>query len=265
MPDPRLRYRSVFVSDVHLGSVGCKVEEFQRFLNLVECENLYLVGDIVDLWVAMKASKWRQEHTDAVKTILDKSKEGTKIVYTPGNHDAFLRRLNGTEFGNIRFVHAWIHETADGKRLKVVHGDLFDRSVRFVPVAWLAAWAYEAITGFNGRINAERQKRGMDPVDFASVFKKRLKKYFSSKNDYEDVVLQNATGAGCHGVVCGHIHRPVIDHREDGVYVNTGDWVENCTAVVEHDDGRLELVWWHDLCPDSGTDPAGQSARPRLL
>jgi UDP-2,3-diacylglucosamine pyrophosphatase LpxH len=259
----RLRYRAVFVSDVHLGSAGSMVEEFQTFLEAVDCDYLYLVGDIVDLWVAMKASKWREEHTEVVRMVLQKSKENCKIVYTPGNHDAFLRRLNGTEFGNISFQHTCVHETADGRKLQVVHGDLFDKSVKYVPVAWLAAWAYEAITVVNGWWNGRRAARGKEPVDASSVFKKRLKKYFSRKSDFEGMLLEQARRNGYDGVVCGHIHRPTLQMDEEGgLYVNTGDWVEHGTAVVETDGGRLELLDWKEIQRLlAGRDPAQIEAR----
>jgi UDP-2,3-diacylglucosamine pyrophosphatase LpxH len=232
------------------------VEEFQAFLDAVECETLYLVGDIIDLWVVMKASKWREEHTEIVRKILEKSKKDCRIIYTPGNHDAFLRRLNGSSFGNISFVHTCVHETADGQRLQVVHGDLFDKSVRYVPVAWLAAWAYESITVFNGWVNARRIARGKESVDFSTVFKRRLKKYFSKKNDFEGILLEQARASGYDGVVCGHIHRPTLQIGEEGGwYVNTGDWVEHGTAVVETHEGRLELLHWRDLARLIGSGP----------
>ncbi len=271
MPDPILAYRSLFVSDVHLGSAGCMVEEFQAFLNSVECEYLYLVGDVVDLWVTMKAGKWRQEHTNAVRSILSKSQEGTLVFFTPGNHDAFLRRLNGSEFGNIRVAHSFVHTTVDGKRLMVVHGDLFDKSVRFVPLAWLAAWFYEGLTVLNGLWNARRKEAGQEQTDFSSSAKRRLKKYVSRKSDYEGVLLSQALDGGLDGVVCGHIHRPAITLDEDGgLYVNTGDWVEHGTAVVEHFDGRLELLLWKDLKnqigdPDPEIEPRPPSKRRRLF
>lgn len=224
------------------------VEEFREFLEAVECEHLYLVGDIVDLWVAVKASKWREVHTDVVRMLLDKSKQGTQIYYTPGNHDAFLRRLNGSEFGNIKIGHTFVHTTADDLRLQVVHGDLFDKSVRYVPVAWLAAWAYESVTVFNGWVNGRRVARGNEPVDFSYVFKKRLKKYFSRKNDFEGTLLEQARANGYDGVVCGHIHRPTLQMDEDGGwYVNAGDWVEHGTAIVEGASGRLELLTWKEI------------------
>ena len=259
--DPaRLRYRAVFVSDVHLGSAGCRVDEFQQFLSAVDCDYLYLVGDIIDLWVVMKAGKWQQAHTDVVRQILSLSKMGVKIYYTPGNHDAFLRRLNGSDFGNIRIDHSVTHVCADGKRLEVVHGDLLDKSVKWVPIAWAAAWAYESVTVFNGWVNARRKRAGKEQTDFSTILKKRLKKYIGGKTDFEDRLLANALAAGYDGVVCGHIHRPGIQvGDEGGLYINTGDWVEHGTAVVERDDGKLELVIWDDLKGLWGQEPRGET------
>lgn len=248
MNESPLRFRSLFVSDVHLGSAGCMVEEFSQFLTKVECEYLYLVGDIVDLWVVMKAGKWRQAHTDAVQIILNKTKQGTKVFFTPGNHDAFLRRLNGSKFGNIAFEHSFEHVTAQGKKLQVVHGDLFDKSVRFVPVAWIAAWAYEGLTVFNNSWNARRSLKGKGGIEFSSMFKKRLKKFIGRRTDFEEILLEDALSHGYDGVVCGHIHKPQLRKEIDGgYYVNTGDWVEHGTVVVEHLDGRLELLTWREI------------------
>ncbi len=240
------------------------VDEFTTFLSAVDCEYLYLVGDIVDLWVVMKAGKWRQSHTDAIRIILNKTKEGSKVYYTPGNHDAFLRRLNGSEFGNISIVHSVEHVTAAGKKLQVVHGDLFDKSVRFVPVAWLAAWAYEGLTVMNNRWNAKRLLGGKQEIEFSAVFKKRLKRFIGRRTDFEEILLEQAVTAGFDGVVCGHIHKPQIrDEGEEGLYVNTGDWVEHGTAVVEHDDGRLELMSWREIQNSLGPkSPCHEPERP---
>ncbi|MBS1724108.1 MAG: metallophosphoesterase family protein [Armatimonadetes bacterium] len=269
MPDqtpPSLRFRSVFVSDVHLGSAGCMVEEFTQFLNGVQCQYLYLVGDIVDLWVVMKEGKWRQAHTEALQSILAKTREGVKVFYTPGNHDAFLRRLNGSEFGNIALGHSFEHVTADGKRLNVIHGDLFDNSVRFVPVAWLAAWAYEGLTVFNNKWNARRTSRGKKSIEFSSVFKKRLKRFIGRRTDFAENLLEDARFHGFDGVVCGHIHKPQItDTVGEGLYVNTGDWVEHGTVVVEHLDGRLELLRWEEIRPRLSALEGGAGGHPASI
>ena len=248
MTDTTLRFRSLFVSDVHLGSAGCMVDEFTRFLMAIDCDYVYLVGDIIDFWVAMKEGKWQQSHTNAMQTILNKTKENCQVFYTPGNHDAVLRRINNAKFGNLSIAHWFEHKTADGRRLQIVHGDLFDNSVRFVPIAWLAAWGYEGLTVINNKWNAKRSVKGKKSVEFSSVFKKRLKRFIGRRTDFIDILTEQAVSQGFDGVVCGHIHKPqILEQEGEGLYVNTGDWVEHGTAVVEYDDGRLELLTWRDI------------------
>jgi UDP-2,3-diacylglucosamine pyrophosphatase LpxH len=249
MQQTRLVYRSVFISDLHLGSAGCKTEKIQEFLRNIECEHLYLVGDIIDMWVSIKAGKWRQKHTNIVRTILGKSKYGCMVRYTPGNHDALFRRMNGAEMGNIAVDHSFTHFTADGKKLLVVHGDLFDRSVTSLrPIAWIGTWLYECVTVLTALVNQVREKRGLGASDFSSRIKKRFKQAVQYVTSFEERIVVDAWNQGYDGVVCGHIHRPRIEsHEYGGIYLNTGDWVENCTALVEHTDGRLELVRWDEL------------------
>lgn len=222
------------------------VEEFTRFLMAAECDYLYLVGDIIDFWVAMKEGKWQQSHTNAMQTILNKTKDDCKVFYTPGNHDAFLRRLNGAKFGNLSIGHSFEHVTANGKRLEIVHGDLFDNSVRFVPVAWLAAWGYEWLTVWNNKWNARRVAKGKKEIEFSSVFKKRLKRFIGRRTDFVDILTEQAAGSGYDGVVCGHIHKPQVLQGES-LYVNTGDWVEHGSVAVEHENGDIELLCWSDI------------------
>lgn len=224
------------------------VEEFTEFLAVVDCDYLYLVGDIIDFWVAMKEGKWQQSHTDALQTILNKTRSGCQVFFTPGNHDAVLRRINNAKFGNLSVAHSFTHVTADGRKLQVVHGDLFDNSVRFVPIAWMAAWGYEWITVLNNKFNAKRLRKGKQEVEFSSVLKKRLKRFIGRRTDFVDILTDQALSAGFDGVVCGHIHKAkIIDNGSEGIYVNTGDWVEHGNAVVEHRDGRLELLDWRDI------------------
>ena len=245
MPIPPLTFRSVFVSDVHLGTAGCHAEEFLEFLGLFQCENLYLVGDVVDVWVAFKSGKWKQTHTNVIRRILGMSKRGCQIYYTPGNHDAFLRKMNGADLGNIFIDDVFFHTTADGRKLYVVHGDLFDKTLSLKWISWTCTWIYEAVTVFNAWLNTRRSRKGRRPLSLHSAMKKRMKKAVTSLTSYEDQLSLQAALEDCDGVVCGHIHRPAIKTVGDGIlYVNTGDWVENCTAVVEHFDGRLELLTW---------------------
>ena len=237
------RYRAVFVSDFHLGSAGCRADAIDEFLRDFECEYLYLVGDIIDGWVGTKETKWTQGCTNVVRTVLDKSMYNVKVLYTPGNHDALVRRMLGTEHGNIYIDHSFVHETLDGRRLLVVHGDLFDSAcTRFPHAAWAGAWVYEYLTIFNVHVNKHRTKREWRPIDFSTSLKLLFKRYSKKKGSFETQLLNAAAEQDCTGVVCGHIHRPQIHEYEKGLYVNTGDWVEHKTALVEHLDGRLELL-----------------------
>jgi UDP-2,3-diacylglucosamine pyrophosphatase LpxH len=249
MQQGELDFRSVFVSDLHLGSVGSKAESVRHFLHDVHCEYLYLVGDIIDMWVGGRPGKWKQEHTNVIRTILGKSKVGCIVRYTPGNHDALVRKLNGTELGNITVGHSFSHVTVDGKRLLVVHGDCFDRSVTVLkPLAWLGAWSYEFLTILGEWVNSVRKTPPTGKTGFANRAKQRLKSCIQYFTSFEERITVDAQHQGYDGVVCGHIHKPRIDHRPDGgIYLNSGDWMEHCTAIVEHWDGRMELIYWSDL------------------
>lgn len=246
MANNELGYRSVFVSDLHLGSGGCKTESIRHFLHDVECEYLYLVGDILDMWVA---GKWKQAHTNVVRTVLGKSKGGCMIRYTPGNHDALLRKLNGCEFGNIAVDDSFVHVTADGKKLMVIHGDLFDRSVTgFKPLAWIGAWCYECLTVIDSWTLSLRQQRKTPARGLSSLAKQKLKSLIQYMTSFEERITVSAQRQGFDGVICGHIHKPRMEALPNGMlYINSGDWIEHCTAVVEHWDGRLELLSWADM------------------
>lgn len=242
------RYRSVFISDLHLGSAGCRVDAIQNFLESFGCEYLYLVGDIIDGWVGRDDGRWGQSSNELLRLLLDKTnRDDCHVYYTPGNHDAFMRRLLGSELGNIVIDHSFVHTTADGKDLLVVHGDLFDRScTKFMPVAWLGAWLYEFVTILNAHVNRTRARRERRPIHFASMMKLATKRIVKRGSSFENQLVEHAVENGCEGVVCGHVHRPIIKRREDNkLYINTGDWVEHCTAVVETMEGELILIEWN--------------------
>ena len=245
----RLSYRAVFVSDLHLGSAACHTERIRRFLYHIECEYLYLVGDIVDVWVGAQSWKWKQAHTNVIRTILGKAKGGCQVRYTPGNHDGLCRKLCGAELGNIRIDHSFVHDMADGRRLLVVHGDIYDRTVTaFKPLAWIGAWCYEFLTVTGAWLNAVFGGRGAGSLDLAARAKKSVKSFSEYFGNFQERITVDARRQGFDGVVCGHVHGPLIAHHECGaLYANTGDWVSHCTALVEHWDGRLELVQWDDL------------------
>jgi UDP-2,3-diacylglucosamine pyrophosphatase LpxH len=240
---PPLAFRSVFISDIHLGSSACKIADFNEFLHTFTCEKLYLVGDVIDVWVVVKSGKWKQVHTNAVRSLLGKSKHGCAIYYTPGNHDTFLRRLNTLEIGNIAISDTFVHETADGKRLLVIHGDQYDSSVRSFALAFTGTWLYEIITVF--KLARQRRKGGGDAK--GEGLKKKFKKLVSAMGNFEAKLMLAAQSQECDGVVCGHIHRPNLYEKEGIIYANCGDWVENRTALVEWQDGRLELATWDQI------------------
>ena len=261
-------YRSVFLSDLHLGSAGSRVDAIQHFLESFRCEHLYLVGDIIDGWVGRDDSRWGQNSNELLRLLLDKTnRDDCHVYYTPGNHDAFMRRLLGSELGNIVIDHSFVHTTAQGKDLLVVHGDLFDRScTKFMPLAWLGAWLYEGVTILNAHVNRKRARRERRPIHFASMVKLATKRIVKRGSSFENQLVEHAAENGCDGVVCGHVHRPMIKPREDGrLYINTGDWVEHSTAVVETLEGELILIEW-DVASNEAVS-AGETPRkvPALL
>lgn len=239
MAIPPLQYRAVFISDLHLGSAACKIDEFNEFLNTIHCESLYLVGDIIDVWMVVKKGKWRPEHTTAIRRLLGKSQHNCTVYYLPGNHDTFARNVGSLELGSIRVADTFVHETADGKRLLIIHGDQFDASVKSFTLAFVGAWAYEASTMI--RLATRKPKSG------SGKLKKSFKKLISIMGKYEEKLVLAAQTEDCEGVICGHIHRPDLRSIDDVIYGNTGDWVESCTCIVEHFDGRLELLTWDKM------------------
>lgn len=249
MSTPPLVYRAVFISDLHLGSASADVEAIHEFLHQFTCEDLYLVGDIVDLWVARPKGKWNQASTNVIRSLLGKTKHGCRVKMTPGNHDADFRKLNGSELGNLSIDDRFVHETLDGRRFLVVHGDYCDRSVTSLKlIAVIGAWIHELTTGANNRNNALREKRGLPPKDYSGGLKRLVKKIVGYVTSFQDRICEDADREGFDGVICGHIHQPAFETHESGVlYINTGDWMSHCTALVEHTDGRLELIRWKEV------------------
>ena len=243
-PDAR-HFRSMFLSDVHLGTKGCQADLLLDFLKHHDCDTLYLVGDIVDGWRLRSGWYWPQAHNDVVQKLLRKGRKGTRIVYLPGNHDEFLRDYYGNHFGGIEVVETAIHEAADGKRYLVIHGDIFDVVVRHAKwLAFLGDGAYTAALGINTYLNWIRRKLGFPYWSLSQWAKLKVKNAVSFIGRFEEAVATEARRHKVDGVVCGHIHHAII-HDQFGVdYLNCGDWVESCTAIVEHEDGRFELIDW---------------------
>jgi UDP-2,3-diacylglucosamine pyrophosphatase LpxH len=243
-----LRYRSVWISDLHLGTPGCQARALLDFLKQVECQNLFLVGDIIDGWQLRRTWFWPQTHNDVVQKLLRKARKGTRVIFVPGNHDEFARRYVGHSFGGIEVVDDWIHETADGRRLWVTHGDLFDGVVQCAK--WLAHFGdrmYELTLRLNRHLNSLRARMGLPYWSLSRYLKLKVKRAVSYVGDFEVAVAREARRRGVHGVVCGHIHHAELREIDGIVYANDGDWVESLTALVEHADGRLEVIDWPAL------------------
>lgn len=239
------KYRTVWISDVHLGFRGCSAETLLSFLRSCNCERLYLVGDIVDLWAMKKKPYWPQEHNNVVRAILGKAKHGTKITFVPGNHDELFRSYDGIEFGNVRVANEIVHETADGRRLLVLHGDQFDSVVCWSPwLSKLGSTAYEWLLELNRVVSFFRRMLGLPYWSLAAYLKYKVKNAVQHISNFEECVAFEAKRQDVDGVVCGHIHRAEIREIDGRLYCNCGDWVESNTALVEHFDGRLELVHW---------------------
>ena len=239
--------RSVFISDVHLGFPGCSADYLDRFLNETRCENLFLVGDIVDFWYLRKRKYWPEAHSRVVRTILRKAAEGTRVVLVPGNHDEALRQYDGMRIGPIEVRDHLVHETADGRRLLVLHGDQFDSVVRCSPLlAVIGSGLYGALLVMNRWINAVRRRLGKDYWSLAAYLKNKVKNAVQYISRFEEAVVTAARRERVDGVICGHIHRAEITRFENITYMNCGDWVESCTALVEHFDGRIELLQWRE-------------------
>jgi UDP-2,3-diacylglucosamine pyrophosphatase LpxH len=255
---PSRRYRSIFISDVHLGSRRAQSESLLGFLRETECEKLYLVGDIIDSWSLKQKWHWDQRHNDVIQKILRKARKGTRVVYIPGNHDDNFREFIGHRFGRVAVMREAIHRTAKGQRYLVLHGDKFDNVIYFAPLlAKFGDWAYERLMDLNGPINAFRRIAGLGHWSLSAYIKHKVKKAVEFISRFETVVVREAHERKCQGVICGHIHTP-DDRMINGIhYLNDGDWVESCTALVEHFSGRFEIIKWR-----ASVEPAVASDSP---
>ena len=258
----KTHYRTVWVSDVHLGTPGCKAEHLVDFLKSHSCDTLYLVGDIIDGWKLKHTFYWPQEHTNVVRKVLTKAKRGTKVYYITGNHDEFLRKFVAfkLDLGNIRFVNELVHQTADGRRLLITHGDAFDVITRYH--AWIAVAGdalYENAMRFNYWFNKGRSLLGMRYWSLSAFAKQHVKTAVNVVSIFEESVAHECKRRKLDGVVCGHIHHAEIRDIGGVTYFNCGDWVESCTALVEDLNGEISLVNWVQL------DHLNQSPKPGPL
>ena len=242
---PVLAYRTIWISDTHLGTSGCKAELLLDFLKSTDCETLFLVGDIIDGWQLRKGWYWPPRHNDVVRCVLKKAKHGTRVVYVPGNHDEAFRDYVGLNLGGVELAPEAIHETADGRRLLVIHGDEFDSVVLYARwLAFLGDYAYTLLLKLNGLFNAVRKWLGLPYSSLSQRIKKRVKNAVQFISSFEQAVAHAALERGADGVVCGHIHTAEVRAIGEVTYYNDGDWVESCTALVEHGDGRMQIVDW---------------------
>jgi len=240
------RLRTIWLSDTHLGTRDCRAEALLEFLDRHECDFLYLVGDIIDFWSLTRAPYWAPAHSDVLRRVLTRARAGTLVTFVPGNHDEYARRFCDTQLGNVMIVREAVHRTADGRLLLVLHGDEFDAVTRWNRwLVWLGDRGYRLLMGLNRWLNRARRWLGLGHWSLASFVwrAERARRYIE---EFEQAAAREATRRGMAGVVCGHIHRPTLRTIGGALYCNSGDWVESCSALVEHGDGTLALVSFAD-------------------
>jgi UDP-2,3-diacylglucosamine pyrophosphatase LpxH len=239
------RFRALFISDVHLGTRGCQAEQLLDFLRHHDADIIYLVGDIVDGWQLRSSWYWPSTHNDVVQKLLRKARKGARLVYIPGNHDEFLRDFYGTHFGGVEVVADALHVGADGRRYHVTHGDNFDLVVRHARwLALLGDHAYRFALVLNTTFNVVRRRLGLPYWSLSQWAKLKVKNAVNYIGAFETTLTMEAERHQVDGVICGHIHHAAMRDIGGLRYINCGDWVESCTAVVEHPDGRFEIVSW---------------------
>jgi UDP-2,3-diacylglucosamine pyrophosphatase LpxH len=263
----KLRFRAIWISDTHLGTPGCQARPLLEFLRRTESHYLYLVGDIVDGWQLKRRWYWRQAHNDVIQKILRKTRKGTSVVYVPGNHDEAARHYLGLAFGGIVICEEAIHTTADGKRLLVTHGDLFDGVVQCA--RWLAMLGdalYTFTLKLNQHFNALRGRLGLPYWSLSQYLKHRVKNAVTYIVAFEEALADEARRRRLDGVVCGHIHRAEVRTIDGILYCNDGDWVESLTALVETHEGDLRILTWHELiAATGGIEPTAPPSPGRRL
>ena len=249
----RQRYRAIFISDLHLGTPGCQAPALLDFLKSHPSDTLYLVGDIIDGWQLRRRWYWPQSHNDVVQKLLRRSRKGSRVIFVPGNHDEFGRGFVGHHFGGIEVMEETVHVTADGRQLWIVHGDHFDGVIQCAKwLAYLGDNLYEFTLRLNRHLNSVRARLGLPYWSLSAYLKHKVKKALAYVTDFEEAVAGEARRRGHQGVVCGHIHRAEMRDIHGTLYCNDGDWVESRTALLEHFDGRLELVQWESSQADGG-------------
>jgi UDP-2,3-diacylglucosamine pyrophosphatase LpxH len=242
-----IRLRSVFISDLHLGYRGCRADYLRHFLRSVKARNLFIVGDLIDFWSLRRSFFWPVAHQQVLRTLMTLSRTGTRVIYVPGNHDEIARDLCGSRYGAIEIHREYVHETADGRRMLLLHGDEFDESVtnNFSPLLKrLGGLAYDAILGLNHSVHAVRRRLGYGYWSLADWLKRQVPDAERYIVRFEEAAAGEAARRGFDGVICGHIHRPAVREIDGVLYCNDGDWVESCTSLVEDMNGRLAVLRW---------------------
>lgn len=243
MTENSSRYRTIFISDTHLGTRRAQAEMLLTFLRTTESNTLYIVGDFIDNWALQKDWYWDQTHNDIIQKILRKARKGTKVIYIPGNHDELFRSFTNLRFGRVAVLDESVHLGADGKRYLVLHGDKFDGVIAYAKwLAHLGDKAYDLALKFNGFFNRVRRMLRLPYWSLSAVLKRKVKRAVEFVSNFETAVVREARMRGCQGVICGHIHTPEMRMIDGIQYFNDGDWVESCTALVEHMDGRWEIL-----------------------
>ena len=246
-PKP-MRFRTIWISDVHLGTSGCQASRLLEFLKATESDVLYLVGDIVDGWQLRRRWYWHQTHNDVVQLVLKKAKKGTKVIFVPGNHDEAIRQFIGLDFGGIKIRDELIHTCANGKRMLVLHGDRFDGVIACAKwLAYVGDSLYTMILKFYQYLNAWRARSGLPYWSLSQYLKLKVKNAVSYITSFETALAEEAKKQGVDGVICGHIHKAEIREINGILYCNDGDWVESLSALVEEASGELRLIDWHEV------------------
>ena len=259
------RVKTLFISDVHLGTRGCQAGSLLAFLKHYEAQTIFLVGDIIDGWRLKAAWHWPAQHNVVLQKLLRKARKGARIVYIPGNHDEFLRGYAGENFGGIELAEEALYQMADGRTALILHGDKFDTGVRNMQwLAHLGDWAYDAAIFINRYLNFVRRQFGLPYWSFSAAAKAKVKQAVNFIGDFENAVIADARHQGADVVICGHIHHATIRQMDGVTYMNCGDWVESRTAIAEHFDGRLELIRWNDAVAQQATalSPIAQELQP---
>jgi UDP-2,3-diacylglucosamine pyrophosphatase LpxH len=256
--------RAIFVSDIHLGTRGCQAERLLEFLRTHHAEYLFLIGDIIDFWAMSRGIHWSAPQNTVVQKVLRRARHGEQVFLIPGNHDEALREYAGTAFGDIRVVSEYIHTAADGRRYLLIHGDEFDQVTRHHRwVAILGDVSYNILVRINGWLSWWRRRLKIPGYwSLAGYTKRKVKSAVSFIFDFEDSVVRAVRERGVDGVICGHIHSASLRDIEGIAYMNCGDWVDSCTAIVEHLDGRMELIQGIGMTEESGSDQLAAAAIP---